>query len=279
MTRYANGIQHISNELYHSSAGVSRSMLSELRLSPYHYWYKYLSGQYVADEPTPAMNIGSAVHCLVLEPLLFKDSFYICEQKRRPNRDTPSFNRLLESANGRIILTEDEIEIASKVANSVRADSFCHHLLKGCAIEESIYFEHEETGLQCKVRPDAWCNTIAFDLKTTNDASDRAFQMSSYKYDYYLQAAMNFKAFESIGVMLEEFVFIVVEKEPPYPIALFRVRRDDFYKDSAYSFGVEQFNNRMALLKKCIDNNDWPGYGIKDLSVPGWAHKELLIEE
>jgi hypothetical protein len=276
---FENGLHHISNEQYHRSDGISRSMLCEIKKSPFHYWYKYLSGQYVQEDATPAMNIGSAVHCLVLEPHLFKDSFYICEQKTRPVKDSTSWHKMLELARGRIVLTETEINKASAIANAVRADSYCQLLFKDCHIEDSVYFTHEATGLQVKVRPDAWYGSIAFDLKTTNDASTRAFEMSSYRYDYYLQAAMNFKAFESIGIMLDEFVFVVVEKEPPYPIAFFRVRRDDFYKSSAYGFGLEQFDSRMSLLLECMNSNEWPGYGVKDLDVPGWAHKELLNDE
>lgn len=276
--QFENGMHAISNEQYHNSKGISRSMLSEIKKSPFHYYYKYIDESYVKDEPTPAMNIGSAVHCLALEPHKWNHDFFICTQKTRPRAGTPALARLIEQANGRIILSIKETELAFLLANKIKEDSYCQLLLRNCEIEQSIYFTHEQTGLQCKVRPDAFHGTIAFDLKTTADASTRGFQASAYKFDYYLQAAMNFKAFESIGILLNEFIFIAIEKEPPYAISIDRVIRDDFYACSTLDFGLEQFDSRMALLKQCLDSGEWPGYGVRELMVPGWAQKELNYE-
>ena len=277
--QFENGVYSITNEQYHGSNGISRSMLSELKKSPYHYYYKYIDEGTPKEEPTPAMNIGSAVHCLALEPDTWNDEFFICPQQTRPRAGTTPHFKLMQEAAGRIILSLKEFEHAFLLAQKIKDDSYCQLLLRNCKIEQSIYFTHEPTGLQCKVRPDAWHGSIAFDLKTTADASPRGFQSSALAFDYYLQAAMNFKAFESIGILLNEFIFIAIEKTPPYAISIDRVIRDDFYACSTLDFGMEQFDTRMALLKQCLDSGEWPGYGVRELMVPGWAMKESMISE
>ena len=258
-----NTIQYISNEQYHASDSVSRSMLSELKKSPYHYWYKYLSGVEASNESTKSLDSGSAIHTLILEPHKFNDEFFVHDLKRMPNKGSAAHKELLDTANGRIILSQKEMNTLSVIANSVTSDPFCKALFTDCAIENSIFFTHEETGIPCRVRPDAWQGTLGLDLKSTKDASPKGFRRAAYNYDYYLQGAMNFVAFDSIGVHLDEFIFVAVEKEPPYANGVFRMIRDE----DAYQLGMQQFNERMALLKECIDNDEWPGYGIKKLGI------------
>ena len=62
---------------YYATAGLSQSGMKDLEVSPLRYWYKYLSGA-PWPEPTPEMQFGSALHCLVLEPAKFAER-YACQ--------------------------------------------------------------------------------------------------------------------------------------------------------------------------------------------------------
>lgn len=55
-------------EQYHASRGLSNSGLSDLAVSPLRYWYLHVNPNRPKEEPTPAMQFGSALHCAVLEP-------------------------------------------------------------------------------------------------------------------------------------------------------------------------------------------------------------------
>ena len=269
---YKDGVHEISNSQYHASAGISRSMLMEFKRSPYHYWYKYVSGKAPKQEATPEMNLGSAVHTLVLEEGLFDSEFHIINQQTRPRKNTPPHEKMMAAAQGNIILTNDEYLQAALMAKEVRDNEQAMQLLQDCAIERSIYFTHEKTGLQVKSRPDAWCNGIVIDLKTTGDAGMRAFQSSAMTYGYFLQAAVCNEALKSLNQVMEHFVFLIVEKKAPFCTAIYMVDGE------VIDYGVNQFDSLMEGLAKCIKEDYWPGYGVRDLTVPGYAKFDEVLE-
>jgi len=103
------------------------------------------------------------------------------------------------------------------------------------------------------------------DLKTTANSSPHSFQRSALDYGYFLQAGMSFEACKSIGKPFDMFVILACEKEDPYvPMAY-------MMDDEALQFGIDQFSKLKNKLKKCIDNDDWPAYDIRELTVPKYA--------
>lgn len=262
---YADGVHAISNSAYHASAGVSRSMLMEFKRSPYHYWYKYVSGLAPVDDPTPAMNLGNAVHTLVLEEDKFDSEFFVTHQKTKPRKGTAPYDKMIEESRGKIILTHDDYLQACLMAKSVKENEDCSLLLKDCLIERSIYFTHVSTGLQVKARPDAWSGAIVNDLKTTANASPYDFGHSANKYGYFLQAAIMNEALFSINQPMEHFVFIAVEKNPPYCTAVYMAEAESIAHETM------QFDRLMERLAQCIKEDKWPGYGIHDLALPKYA--------
>ena len=268
---YKEGVYEISNEQYHSSNGISRSMLMEFKRSPYHYWYKYISGLCPIEEATPAMNLGNAVHTLSLEEHKFDNEFFICTQATKPRRGTPPYEKMLSEANGKIILTRDDYLQAALMAKSIKTDEYASQLLEGCLIERSIYFTHKPTGLLVKARPDAWCGSLVCDLKTTADAREHKFQGSAMAYGYFTQAAIIKEALLSIEIQMEDFVFICSEKEPPYAVASYTITQN------ALDYGSKQFNSLMIGLKQCMDSDKWPSYGIRDLDAPNYAEYDEIM--
>lgn len=271
---FKNGVYDISSEDYHASAGVSRSALMAMTKTPYHYYYEYLSGKARPREATPAMITGELVHTLVLEPLKYRDKFYVMPKlDKRTTAGKQLHAACLLEKDFRITVSEDQVEEANAMANGVRENSVANVLImENGKVEQSIYFTHEPTGLQCKVRPDSWTGSVIVDLKTSADAGFRGFQSSAYKYGYYLQAGMIYCGLKSIGIDMESFVFVVVEKSPPYATAIYTLDPD------ALDFGVNQFNELMARLKHCCSEDKWPAFGIQNLTVPKYALYDELVE-
>ena len=272
MHQYLNGIHEITNNAYHSSAGISRSMLMEFKRSPYHYWYKYISGLAVKEDATPAMDLGSAVHTLVLEESIFDQEFFVTHQKTKPKKDTAPYNKMMAEADGKIILTADSYMQAVHMASAVKQNEYAMQLLDGCEIEQSIYFSDKATGLQLKSRPDALAGSIVIDLKTTADATMSKFQSSAWNYGYYLQAAFAHRAMDSLTQRLDHFLFLSGETEPPFAIAM------DQLDYEALQFGLQQLDELLRGLKRCLDTNEWPGYGIRSLGLPGYAKFNETLE-
>lgn len=266
------GIYDISNDEYHNSHAISRSMLMDFKKNPYYYWYKYHSGKFEKESPTSVMNLGSAVHTLVLEPIKFDSQFHIIHQKTRPKRGTAPYARMIKEARGKIILINSEYLQAFAMAKSILDNAEAYALLLDSKIEQSIFFKHESTGLMCKTRPDAWANGLVIDVKTSADARLKSFQSSCINFGYFLQAGMMHEGLRQIGQPMKQFAFIVVEKEPPYSVAIYTL------SDDCLDYGINQFHALIEGLNKCIESDKWPSYGIRELKLPRFALFDELPE-
>lgn len=267
--KYKDGVHNISNEQYHSSEGISRTQLMLLDKSPYHFWYECLSGMAEVKESTPAMNIGSAFHSLLLEREKFSNEFGVLPRvDRRTKQGKDQYNEFIESNIGRILLTDDQFFKVEQMVALVSQHEIVTTLLGESVFEQSIFWTDVETGLQFKTRPDIWSSKMIVDLKTTNDASPYSFTRSALNYGYYLQAGMAYEACKAIGKPFEMFVILACEKEAPHVPAVFIMH------DEALQFGVDQFNMYKHKLKECLDTNNWPGYPIQELFVPKYALEE-----
>lgn len=267
------GVFDYTNEQYHASEGLSRSKLWKFKQLPYKFWYEHLSGEYVSPADTEAFILGDLVHTITLEPHLFDDLYIISPDiDRRTKQGKLDYEEFKERAIGKSVIRPDILEQAISMAKSLNANSTVCDLLRDAKMEKSIYWKHEPTGLICKARPDVWQRHIVSDLKTTQDAGYRGFQLSAYKYGYFLQAAMIYEALKSIGEPFSNFVNICVEKQKPYAVGLYMM------DDEALQFGLDQYNYLMERIYSCYETNVWPDYGIQKLTIPRYATLETEIE-
>lgn len=298
-----NGIHDIPNEMYHGSAGVSRSALMELKRSPYHYWYKYLNPDCERTASTPAMKLGELVHALVLEPKYFDERYIVPPdllslpkvallkdlvaslgkeegrkeyEYQKADRDhvveinEMVMNKFSDMADYKEVVKPEMFLEAKALADSVMRDPMAQQLFTDMKPEKSIYFTHKGTGLQCKVRPDAWLGSIITDLKTCADASLWAFQSAAYKSGYFIQAAMMKQALESIDMKLEQFIFFCVEKTPAKACVYYPVDEESLYH------GEKEFDGLMYQLADCMEKNVWNSYETDFLTYPSYAKYEVL---
>ncbi len=265
---YENGVYEISNAAYHEASALSRSALMKFKKSPYHYWYEYLSGEAAHVEGTPAMVFGELVHTLSLEPHEFENRFVVapeCDRRTKEGKKIWSIFQAALTNCDQVPVKAEEVEVAKRMSWKVRDNTLVDSLLEDSSIEYSVFFTHATTGIQCKIRPDIWNGGVVGDLKTTMDASYRAFQSSAWKYGYFLQAGMMKQGLYSIGIELEKFIFIPVEKEPPYAVGL------NILDDEALDYGSQQFDKLMEQVARCRDSGNWQDYGIQNLMLPNYA--------
>lgn len=264
--KYPDGVYNISNEEYHESEGISRSKLMLLNKSPHHFWYEVLSGKAIKKEATPAMNVGSAFHTLLLEPEKFNEEFAVAPVlDRRTTAGKELYAKFNAEHGNKIILTSDQYKQTSVMVKHIKEHEIVTTLLDDSVFEQSIFWTDNETGIQFKCRPDIWSSKMVVDLKTTSDASEYMTQRSSLNYGYYLQSGMIYEACKAIDKPFEMFVHLFCEKEAPYVPAVYLM------KEEALQFGVSQFNDLKIKLKRCLDSGKWEGYPVKELSVPKYA--------
>ena len=260
------GIFDISIEDYHSSEGISKSGLSLIKRSPYHYYSKYLAPDREVKEPTPALAFGNALHTMILEPDTFGDRYYVMPKADGRTKEGKAIKiKAYEEAENKIIITQEDMALLWKMTNAANRNPEANELLSKCQYEKSIYWQDKVTQAICKVRPDAWGKNLIVDLKTTNDASQNAFSRDVFTYNYHVQAAMIREGiFQTIGQDITNFVYVAIEKDPPYAIGIFILHED------VLNYGHKVFKENLQIYKSCLDKNEWPGYAPTVINLPSY---------
>ena len=252
-------IDHLSNEEYHADPAVSASHLHQVARSGQHYWARYVDPNRQPVRPTAAMTTGSLVHCAVLEPNELSKRYGIAPDRRtRAGKEAAAEMQ----ANGIEPVSEADMLLAENMARAVHHHPYAAELLSAGKPETSIWWDDPQTGLRCKCRPD-WINGSTYvDLKSTTDASPKGFAKSVANFRYHVQAAH----YLACG-LFDQFVFIAVEKEPPFAVGVYELDAD------ALAEGQRLRDRDLQRIANCRAMAAWPGYGdeLQILSLPGWA--------
>ncbi len=236
---------------------LSKSMMSKILKSPAHYKAALDEHQ----EPTKAMQMGTAIHTAVLEPHLYSQVVAVIP----PDIDgrTKEGKAWKEMHKSRIHLTHAEDIDVQGVANSVRKHPFWDITHLNNKIEASVFAEDEQTGLPIKARPDMWVEDhTLIDVKTTDDASPEAFIRTIGTFAYHLQAA-HYLAMTGA----ESFVFVAVERKAPYAIGIYKL-------DAEWLQAGENLRRKaISTLHECRALDSWPAYPTTTitLSCPKWV--------
>jgi hypothetical protein len=165
-------------------------------------------------------------------------------------------------AAGKQVLSRSEHGEAVAIAGAVRNHARASLYLKTGGPEVTLSWQLGT--FDCKGRAD-WIGEVVADVKSTRDASPKAFAWSCYKYGYFGQAAWYSDGhFLATGVR-KPFVFIAVEKTPPYVVQVYRV------PEHVLLAGREQYLGLLGRLDYCVKNNFWGGYSEAeelDLELP-----------
>jgi hypothetical protein len=242
---------------------VHISTLKSARRSAAHYRHAV---QYPPKDKTH-FALGRATHLAVTQPELFEAvvTVWPADLGRRYGKRWDAFK---DEHEGKTILTAAEHAECVAMAHAVRSNPLALEFLTGGHAEAPMLWTDPETGIDCKGLVDFVTPRGIVDLKTTKDASIEGFGREVWRYGYHLQAAFYVDGWASShkGVRLP-FVFIAVEKEPPYVCTIFRA------PDDVLERGREEVRELLALVKTCREQKRWPGYaeGIVDLVLPRWA--------
>lgn len=259
---------------YRAHPAISRSELWAIRESPQKF--KYLREH--PEEPTPALLFGQAFHKLALEPDTFDREFAVFpDVDRRTREGKEQWAAFQEQAANKTVISAEMLEQAQAMCNALAAESFAQKLLSGPR-EVPFFWVDELTGEECKCRTDClntkYSQPIIVDVKSTTDASTETFIRDAIKYGYDFQAAMY-----SEGVMhhLQQkprFVFIAVEKTPPYAVNI--LQADELLLQRGHGL----FRNYIEIYHDCCVTGNWYGYlgkhnQINNLALPAWLAKEV----
>lgn len=257
-------MRDISNTEYHAHPALSASGLKALAQSPAHY---QASRQY--REETPAMRLGSAFHCAVLEPERFDTEYASADFDRRTKSGKARAAEL--EASKTLLLSRDDFDAVQRMRDAIFAHRTASELLQTRGgVAESSWFATVD-GVECKCRPD-WLlmgDSIIVDLKSTLNANPKDFGRTVFNFGYHLQACHYLRVLQAAEVRAERFVFVACEKAAPFGVSV------HILDDAAMELGYTQHNRLLDLYRHCLAVNEWPGYGdeIFVTSLPAWAYR------
>lgn len=264
-----------TNAEYHSGEGVSKSDLDLLHECPEKYRYKKDNP---TEEQSPTLLFGSVVHKLILEPEEFESEFAIIpECDKRTKEGKTKYAEYLETLGSRTGITKSDYERAVAMRDAVMSNPKAEYLLTGGTTETSYYWNDSRTDVLCKCRPDKVNKGYIIDLKTTGDASPSSFSKSLNDYRYHVQAAWYLRGYEAAtGIKPEGFIFIAVEKKPPYSTAIY------VCNDVSAEIGAREADDDLDIFVTCTESNNWYGYGgekneVMPIDIPQWILKQQAI--
>lgn len=256
----------LSHEAYHADrSAVSSSQLKLILRSPLHFQH----GLQAPHVETSAMRIGTAIHTALLEPERFRNIYRVAPEKGRSAADKLAFANYVTAHPDKILISRSEMDMVEAVQQAVARHQLASRILRMGQAETSIFWHDPETGIRCKCRPDLLVSPwLILDIKTTEDASEEAFMRSCAQYRYDLSAAMYREGVWHATQKSLDFVFLAVEKKPPFAVALYRA------SDQFLEHGDMLFRRTLSTLKDCRQTGVYRGYQpdgvISEIDLPRW---------
>jgi exodeoxyribonuclease VIII len=248
----------ISADYHGDTTRISKSGLDKIAKSPAHYFSAYLDPATKQGKTTKALDIGDLFHTAVLEPHKFFQRYIIppTHFDRRTTEGKAGYNAFLEVAGDRKFINREMYDVAMRMADSLMKNRIAQNLFASGIAERTCLFTEPETGALCKCRPDWETSDLwLVDLKTSEDASPYAFRRSVKNYRYFVQTPFYMDGiFYERGTMPNGFIFVAVEKTPPYAVGLY------YLDDEDIRIGRETYLNDLATYQQCKSTGVWPGY-------------------
>ncbi len=264
---------------YLADPSFSQSMLKKVKRSPLHF-------RYAVDHPeksTPEQIIGTVTHSAILEPDLLGTACWVRpETYENKKGDTKKWTGnageckdWLVAHEDRPVIRQNDFDRVMGMRESVLAHESAAAALKNGAAETCFFADDPETGLPLKCRTDWLSGNTIIDLKTTDDAREEAFYFSILKYGYDVQAAFNLDMAKWVGVPKDYFLFIAIEKDAPYAVAVYELSADFI------EAGREKYRRYLSIIDHCVKTDSWPGYdpSIKSISLADWSKRPFRSYE
>ena len=262
------GILSLPEAQYRASEGISKSSLDWIAppRTPAHYKAKVTG--LIADEQTPAMRLGQMIHRAILEPDTVAGAWVV---KPEGMNFATKDGKEWKAAQTLPIITADEAATITGMRDSVHAHPAVKRVLANARTEVSL-FANGEDGVLRKARIDALpeSGNVLVDIKSCQSADPDLMAKSVVAYRYDVQAAYYLDICKLLGIDKSEFLFVCVEKLPPYAVAVYALDQD------AIEYGRKQYQRDLAAIKHCEAEDHWPSFtqDITTLALPAWAQRQ-----
>ena len=220
---------------------LSYSSLKEFAKSPSHYI------QYVFNprEQSKEMNLGSAIHTMILEMENFGKKFAVAPSvDRRTKEGKDKWEEFASTVGDKSILSVDDNATAHEIVTKLFRDKSAKDFLnKDGHVEKE--WRKELFGLPFRGFMDKETDDYVIEIKTTSDGEPKTFIHDFMKRKYYMQAAIYH------AVTGKDIRYLVIETKPPYNYFISEISQE--YLD----YGLEEVSKLCSRFDECLVLNAW----------------------
>jgi hypothetical protein len=250
---------------YQRIDALNGSSVIHLRRSAMHYRYE----RDHPSPPSPAMELGTIVHRMILEPEMVGNIAVWGEEENQKVRRGKVWDEFYEMNKNDLILTVAERDACVGMSQAALRNEPIQKYASADGRTEISLVWTDETGRRWKARLDKIIpdTHTVFDLKTTRDCHSFKFCAQAYNLGYHIKLAIYAKGYEALFGVVPNVVMGAVDSKPPHESAVYRVTRDVLLQ------GVDELNELLAKLDECETVGAWPPAFNEetDLLLPSWA--------
>jgi hypothetical protein len=268
------GVYDLPDSIYHADplrayGTESLSASSVIRILPpstpahYRWWADH------PKAPTAAMILGGAVHAIRLGTA----DLAIFDGASWTSKAGKEFLAAHDPDGDEAPILASDVPAARAMAQALRDHPIVSLGLTGGAPERALFARHADEGVWLRGKVDylaqgAGGRLVITDIKTAEHADEESFSKAGGDLGYDVQAAGYEYLARTLGLGQKvTVIFAVVEKTPPYLVAVHEFHPDDIETArEAHAVAVRRF-------ARCLESGRWPGYPnrINRVSLPPWA--------
>jgi hypothetical protein len=243
---------------YHNRPELSATQLKSMAAG----WRVFEAEHITKTAPrqeSAAMALGSAIHAAILEPERF-DADYACIPPQCDDKRTTAYKEWAAAHEGKIHLKQDDALTITILRRAFRYDKMASTLFKTGTAETEHFWE--SFGVKCRGKFDWLAGQFVVDIKTCQDATDKAFAKDIAQRRYDLQAAH----YLSAGVA-DRFIFVACETTSPFRVRCYELGDADLQRAN------EDRQNLIEEYTERRSRNDWHEAGeneLRTIFLPNW---------
>lgn len=255
----------ISISAYRDLGGMSNSLMKEFDQSAKHVFNAMTQPRDTSD----AMLLGN-----LTDHLLFGTEFaYVVSPYAKFQSDASKDWKASQEEAGFCVFKDAAVEGAKTMVHRIKTHPAAAQILKTGRAQIGMTHDLEHDGIRMLIKGLAdWVSdevAVLTDLKTTEDASEKAFQKQIVNMGYDAQAALYSDLWKwNTGEKLA-WVWIVSESKPPHETAVYVA------SDAVLERGRKLYRERLSKYAKVLKTGVWQGYPdeAQTIELPDWMMK------
>lgn len=273
---------------YHAHPALSSSVVADMALMPpaqaqAKWLRRRLADEKRAADPAPAnataLEFGTVAHTAILEPDAIEREYMVAE---RPNLRTNAGkeqwaeSHAMARALGKVLVSQEDYDTARAMRDALHRLPAASLLRSGHA-EVSLFAHDPDLGVDLRSRED-WMPTepgIQLDVKTARSVSPEDFGRDAIRLGYHVKAAHYRRVRQLLSDEPPTFVWLAIEKEPPYLAA------DYWVEPGMWPAFESEWRRAVATWKDCTESGAWPlrAEGEDYIHLPAWYRRRNGLED